>query len=47
MEFVSGDINKHDFEMSKVEWWPKEKVEKDLTYKSDKLAFKEALKLLL
>lgn len=47
MEFVSGDINKHDFEMSKVEWWPKEKVEKDLTYKSDKVVFKEALKLLL
>ncbi len=47
MEYVSGDINKHDFEMSKVEWWPKDKVEKDLTYKSDKVAFEEALKLLL
>ena len=47
MEFVSGDINNHDFEMMKVEWWSKEKVEKELTYKSDKLAFKEALKLLL
>ena len=47
MEYISGDIAKHDFEMTKVEWWSKEKVEKNLTYKSDKLVFKDALKLLL
>lgn len=46
MEYVGGDINDHDFEMSAVEWWPQEKVEKDLTYKSDKEAFKEALELI-
>jgi len=45
MEYAGGDIKNHDFEMMKVEWWPKEKVEKDLTYKSDKTAFQEALKL--
>lgn len=46
MRYISGDISRHDFEMSAVEWWTKEKVEKDLTYKSDKLAFKEASKLI-
>lgn len=45
MEFTGGDINNHDFEMTKIEWWPKEKVEKELTYKSDKEAFKETLDL--
>jgi 8-oxo-dGTP pyrophosphatase MutT (NUDIX family) len=43
MEYVSGDIGKHDMEMSAVEWWDEEKVEKDLTYKSDKEAFEQAL----
>ncbi len=47
MEYVSGDIKNHDFEMSKVEWWPEEKVKSELTYKSDKIAFEETLKLLL
>ncbi|OGG20340.1 hypothetical protein A3D03_02200 [Candidatus Gottesmanbacteria bacterium RIFCSPHIGHO2_02_FULL_40_13] len=46
MEYLDGDIKKHDLEMSAVEWWDEEKVKKDLTYKSDKEAFKEALKLL-
>jgi ADP-ribose pyrophosphatase YjhB (NUDIX family) len=46
MEYLGGDITKHDFEMSKVEWWDEEKVKRDLTYKSDKEAFKEALKLI-
>ena len=45
MEYVEGDISEHDFEMSKVEWWKKEKVEIDLTYKSDKQAFQEALEI--
>lgn len=45
MKYMSGDITKHDFEMQDVAWWDEEKVKKDLTYKSDKLAFKEALQL--
>lgn len=44
MQYVSGDIKKHDFEMQAVEWLPTEKVMERLTYKSDKLAFAEALK---
>lgn len=43
MEYESGDINNHDIEMCDVEWLPTEKVLDRLTYKSDKLAFKEAL----
>ncbi len=46
MGYQGGDISKHDFEMSAVTWWTKEKVEKDLTYKSDKQAFQEALKIM-
>lgn len=43
MEYISGDIKNHDHEMSVVLWLTKDKVEERLTYKSDKLAFKEAL----
>lgn len=42
MEYVSGDITKHDFEMENVEWLPIEEVEKKLTYPGDKRAWKEA-----
>ncbi len=45
MEYLSGDIEKHDMEMSAVEWWDEERVKKDLSYKSDKIAFAEALKI--
>ncbi|MBI2617598.1 NUDIX domain-containing protein [Candidatus Gottesmanbacteria bacterium] len=45
MEYVSGDIKDHDHEMSAVSWIPTEEVEKRLSYKSDKNAFKEALKI--
>ena len=45
VEYVSGDIKDHDQEMSAVEWLPTSEVEKKLTYKSDKLAFKEALEI--
>lgn len=45
MKFSSGDITKHDMEMQAVEWWDEEKVKNDLTYKSDKIAFSDALKL--
>ncbi|MBI4067538.1 NUDIX domain-containing protein [Candidatus Gottesmanbacteria bacterium] len=46
MEYAGGDINNHDHEMSQVEWLPTEEVEKRLSYKSDKEAFKGALKLI-
>lgn len=42
MEYVGGDITKHDHEMENVEWLPIEKVEERLTYKSDKIVWKEA-----
>jgi len=45
MKYLSGDIRKHDMEMTAVEWWDEEKVKKELTYKSDKEAFKQALEL--
>lgn len=46
MEYVGGDIAKHDHEMENVEWLPKEKVEERLTYKSDKTVWKEARNLI-
>lgn len=46
MEYVDGDITQHDHEMEAVEWFPSEKVEKRLTYKSDKIVWKEAKKLI-
>ncbi|MBI1919386.1 NUDIX domain-containing protein [Candidatus Microgenomates bacterium] len=46
MEYVGGDITKHDHEMENVEWLPIEEVEKRLTYKSDKEVWREAKKLL-
>lgn len=44
MEYVEGDITKHDWEMENVEWIKKEKVEKKLTYLSDKKAWQDAQK---
>jgi 8-oxo-dGTP pyrophosphatase MutT (NUDIX family) len=41
MEYIGGDIAKHDDEMENVEWLPKEKVEERLTYKSDKIVWRE------
>lgn len=46
MEYVSGDIKNHDFEMSEVEWLPEDQVLERLSYKSDREAFTEAVKLL-
>lgn len=46
MEYVGGDISKHDEEMENVEWLPKEKVKERLTYKSDKKVWQEALKII-
>ena len=36
MEYVSGDITKHDWEMENVEWILIKQVEEKLTYPSDK-----------
>ncbi len=46
MEFIRGDIKKHDWEMEEVEWLPKDKVLDRLTYESDKKVFQEAQKLI-
>ena len=42
MEYMGGDITKHDFEMENVEWVPFDEVEKRLTYISDKKVWQEA-----
>lgn len=46
MEYESGDIDKHDMEMSAVEWLPTSQVEERLTYKSDKESFRDALEMM-
>lgn len=46
MEYVSGDITKHDTEMENVEWLPEAEVEKRLTYPTDKQVLQEAKQLL-
>jgi len=46
MEYVSGDITKHDDEMENVEWLEIDKVEERLTYASDKKVWQEARKLI-
>ncbi len=46
MEYLSGDITKHDDEMEAVEWLPVEKVADRLTYPSDKEVWVEAQKLI-
>lgn len=46
MEYLYGDIAKHDFEMEEVEWLSKDEVLKRLTYESDKKVFQEAEKLI-
>jgi 8-oxo-dGTP diphosphatase len=46
MEFVGGDITKHDFEMENVEFIPENEVADRLTYDSDKKVWQEAKQLL-
>lgn len=46
MEYVSGDINDHDWEMEAAEWLEKDKVLARLTYPSDKKVLQEALQFL-
>ena len=47
MEYVSGDITKHDMEMENVQWLPEAEVEKRLTYPTDKQVWQEAKQLLI
>lgn len=42
MEYVDGDIKKHDKEMENVEFLPMDEVEERLTYKSDKKVWDDA-----
>jgi 8-oxo-dGTP pyrophosphatase MutT (NUDIX family) len=44
MEYLSGDITKHDTEMENVQWLPENEVEKRLTYKEDRKVWQVALR---
>ncbi len=46
MEYISGDITKHDFEMENVEWIDYNDVSERLTFASDKKTWEEAKKLI-
>ena len=46
MEYISGDITKHDNEMENVEWLEENEVEKRLTYPADKKVWQEVKQLL-
>lgn len=47
MEYQSGDIKNHDFEMENIEWLDINEVEKRLTYKSDKQVWQIAKESIL
>ena len=47
MEYIGGDITKHDHEMEAVKWLPIEKVADRLSYKSDQRVWEEAQRLLV
>jgi hypothetical protein len=42
MEYVSGDIADHDWEMEAAEWLPVDQVHERLSYKTDKQVFQKA-----
>ncbi len=46
MEYLTEDLSLKDKEMESVEWLSVEKVEKKLTYKSDKKVWEEAKQLI-
>ena len=46
MEYVSGDIVDHDWEVEDSEWVPIEKVDKKLSFKSDRQVFQKAKNLM-
>ncbi len=45
MEYLSGDITNHDWEMENVEWLSIDEVEKRLSYPSDRKVWQEAVNL--
>ncbi|HUD44327.1 MAG TPA: NUDIX domain-containing protein [Patescibacteria group bacterium] len=47
MQYMGGDITKHDFEMENVEWLPMEEIADRLTFPSDKKVWEEAKKYLV
>jgi len=46
MDYLGGDITKHDDEMEDVEWLPMDQVVARLTYPTDKKVWEEAKKLI-
>lgn len=46
MEYMSGNIADHDWEMEDAQWLPVEQVEERLTYKTDKQVFQKAKEFL-
>lgn len=46
MEYVSGNIGDHDWEMEDAQWIPLDKVYEKLSFKSDKEVFQKAKKLM-
>ncbi len=46
MEYLSGDISKHDKEMENVEWIKASEVDKKLTYSSDKKVWQQTKSLI-
>ncbi len=46
MEFVSGDIKNHDWEMENVEWLEIDSIKDKLTYSSDKKVWQSAKKII-
>jgi len=46
MEYLNGDITKHDWEMENVEWLPMDSVAERLTYESDKKVWMEAQEII-
>ncbi|MCH8821212.1 NUDIX domain-containing protein [Patescibacteria group bacterium] len=46
MEYISGDIGDHDWEMEDAQWILVDKVYEKLSFKSDKEVFQEAKKLI-
>ena len=43
MEYVSGEIENHDWEVSEAKWLSKEDVLKQLSFKADKVMFAKAV----
>ena len=46
MEYLSGDIGDHDWEMEDAQWVPVKKVAEKLSFRSDQSVFQKAEKLI-